>query len=80
MNWAEPSPADARCTALHSVAMTYGFDHPPAVVYAGLMQNYFQPELKKRVEERTEHQINFVEGYSGSIVAEPLPGQIIFLA
>ena len=32
------------------------------------MQNYFQPELKKRVEERTDHTINFVEGYSGSIV------------
>ncbi|HEX6319080.1 MAG TPA: hypothetical protein VFZ84_09405, partial [Burkholderiales bacterium] len=29
--------------------------HPPAVVYAGLMQSYFQPELKKRVEERTDH-------------------------
>ena len=42
--------------------------HPPGVVYAGLMQNYFQPELKKRVEERTDHTINFVEGYSGSIV------------
>lgn len=42
--------------------------HPPGVVYAGLMKNYFEPELKKRVEERTEHKINFVEGYSGSIV------------
>ncbi len=42
--------------------------HPPGVVYAGLMKDYFQTELKKRVEERTEHKINFVEGYSGSIV------------
>lgn len=42
--------------------------HPPGVVYAGLMKNYFQVELKKRVEERTEHKINFIEGYSGSIV------------
>jgi TRAP-type C4-dicarboxylate transport system substrate-binding protein len=42
--------------------------HPPGVVYAGLMKNYFQPELKKRVEARTEHKINFIEGYSGSIV------------
>ena len=23
--------------------------HPPAVVYAGLMQSYFQPELKKQI-------------------------------
>ena len=42
--------------------------HPPAVVYAGLMKDYFEVELKRRVEERTEHKINFVEGYSGSIV------------
>jgi TRAP-type C4-dicarboxylate transport system substrate-binding protein len=42
--------------------------HPPGVVYAGLMKSYFQTELKKRVEERTDHTIKFIEGYSGSIV------------
>jgi TRAP-type C4-dicarboxylate transport system substrate-binding protein len=42
--------------------------HPPAVVYAGQMKDYFQPELKKRVEARTKHKINWVEGYGGSIV------------
>jgi len=50
--------------------------HAPAVVYAGLMKDYFQPELTRRVEERTEHTLNFIEGYSGSIVktAETLEG------
>ncbi len=42
--------------------------HPPTVVYAGLMKSFFQPELKKAVESGTEHKINFIEGYSGSIV------------
>ncbi len=42
--------------------------HPPTVVYAGLMKNFFQPELKKAVESKTSHTINFIEGYSGSIV------------
>ena len=42
--------------------------HPPTVVYAGLMQNFFQPELKKAVESKTSHKIKFIEGYSGSIV------------
>ncbi len=42
--------------------------HPPGVVYAGLMKDYFQTELKKRVEAKTKHKIHFVEGYSGSIV------------
>ena len=50
------------------ITLRIGSGHPPGVVYAGLMINYFQKELKKRVEERTDHTLNFVEGYSGSIV------------
>lgn len=42
--------------------------HPPAVVYAGQMKDYFQVELKKRVEAKTKHKIEWVEGYGGSIV------------
>ncbi|MEK9901804.1 MAG: hypothetical protein VW516_13760, partial [Rhodospirillaceae bacterium] len=42
--------------------------HPPTVVYAGLMKSFFQTELKKAVEAKTDHTINFIEGYSGSIV------------
>ena len=45
-----------------------GSGHPPGVVYAGLMIDYFQAELTKRVAERTDHTVSFVEGYSGSIV------------
>ncbi len=54
--------------AAENITLRIGSGHPPGVVYAGLMQNYFEPELKRRVEERTDHTINFVEGYSGSIV------------
>jgi TRAP-type C4-dicarboxylate transport system substrate-binding protein len=42
--------------------------HPPAVVYAGQMKDYFQVELQKRVEAKTRHKIQWVEGYGGSIV------------
>ncbi|MBI4206133.1 MAG: hypothetical protein HY527_14025, partial [Betaproteobacteria bacterium] len=42
--------------------------HPPAVVYAGQMRDYFQVELKKRVESKTKHKIEWVEGYGGAIV------------
>ena len=42
--------------------------HPPTVVYAGLMKNFFQTELKKAIEAKTDHTVNFIEGYSGSIV------------
>ena len=50
------------------ITLRIGSGHPPGVVYAGLMQSYFQKEVEKRVAERTEHTVNFVEGYSGSIV------------
>jgi TRAP-type C4-dicarboxylate transport system substrate-binding protein len=50
--------------------------HPPAVVYAGQMKDYFQVEFKKRVEAKTRHKIEWVEGYGGAIVkvAETLGG------
>lgn len=62
--------ATAFATAAHAedITLRIGSGHPPGVVYAGLMIDYFEVELKKRVEERTEHTVNFVEGYSGSIV------------
>ncbi len=52
----------------HTITLRIGSGHPPGVVYAGLMIDYFQTELKSRVETQTPHKINFVEGYSGSIV------------
>ena len=54
--------------AAEDITLRIGSGHPPGVVYAGLMINYFQKELKERVEARTDHTVNFVEGYSGSIV------------
>jgi len=58
------------------VTLRIATGHPPGVVYAGLMKDYFQPELKRRIESRTEHTVNFIEGYSGSIVktSETLEG------
>ena len=51
-----------------NITIRIGSGHPPTVVYAGLMKTYFQPELKKAIESRTNHTVNFIEGYSGSIV------------
>jgi TRAP-type C4-dicarboxylate transport system substrate-binding protein len=59
-----------------TITLRIASGHAPAVVYAGLMRDYFQPELKRRVEERTDYNINWVEGYGGAIVrvAETLTG------
>ena len=52
-----------------------GSGHPngPAV-YVTDMATFFVPEVKRRVAEETDHEINFVEGYGGAIatVAETL--------
>ncbi len=50
--------------------------HPPAIVYANLMQNFFVPEVTKRVAARTKHKVEFIEGYGGAMVkvADTLEG------
>ena len=58
----------AAAASADTITLRIGSGHPPGVVYVGLMIDYFQSELQKRVAERTDHEIAFVEGYSGSIV------------
>jgi TRAP-type C4-dicarboxylate transport system substrate-binding protein len=50
--------------------------HPAVNTYVNLMQNFFVPEVTKRVAARTKHTVEFVEGYGGSMVkvADTLEG------
>jgi len=50
--------------------------HPPVNTYVNLMQNFFVPEVTKRVAARTKHKVEFVEGYGGAMVkvADTLEG------
>jgi len=50
--------------------------HPAANAYVNLMQNFFAPEVTKRVAARTQHKLEFIEGYGGSMVkvADTLEG------
>jgi C4-dicarboxylate-binding protein DctP len=50
--------------------------HPAVNTYVNLMQNFFVPEVTKRVKERTKHTVEFVEGYGGAMVkvADTLEG------
>jgi TRAP-type C4-dicarboxylate transport system substrate-binding protein len=41
--------------------------HSPSWHFIQLTQTYFMPEVKKRVKEKTGHDIEFVEGFSGSV-------------
>ena len=50
--------------------------HPPLNTYVHLIQNFFVPEVTKRVAARTKHKVEFVEGYGGAMVkvADTLEG------
>ena len=52
----------------HTITIRIGSGHPPTVVYAGLMKNFFQPELKKAIEAKTSHKVKYIEGYSLSLI------------
>jgi TRAP-type C4-dicarboxylate transport system substrate-binding protein len=50
--------------------------HPAVNTYVNLMQNFFVPEVTKRVAAKTKHKVEFVEGYGGAMVkvADTLEG------
>ena len=57
------------------ITLRIGAGHPAGpTVYVGTVKNFFVPEVVKRVNERTEHKIKFIEAYGGTVagVAETL--------
>ena len=47
-----------------------GAGHPAGpAVYATQLQNYFVPEVERRVAEETNYKVQFIEGYGGSIAS-----------
>ena len=48
--------------------MTIGAGHPAdAAIWVGSVRDFFAPEVKKRVESTTEHKIEWVDAYGGSV-------------
>ncbi|MFZ9259903.1 MAG: hypothetical protein EBV69_08025 [Oxalobacteraceae bacterium] len=45
-----------------------GSGHSPSWIHIALTQNFFIPEVKKRVKEKTGNEIEFIENWSGSSV------------
>lgn len=52
-----------------NIRLTVGAGHPAdgAITYTTHTQNFFVPELKRRVEEETDHTIEINEAYGGTI-------------
>jgi len=54
--------------AAETFTLRIGAGHPNGpTVYVNDMADFFVPEVKRRVAEETEHEIEFVEGYGGAI-------------
>lgn len=66
----------ATSVSAENIKLRIASGHPAANTYVNLMQNFFVPEVTKRVAQRTSHTIEFVEGYGGSMVkvADTLEG------
>ena len=62
--------------AQETIRLRIASGHPPANTYVNLMQNFFVPEVTKRVAAKTKYKIEFVEGYGGAMVkvADTLEG------
>lgn len=55
-----------------SFTLRIGAGHPSGPVpYVTLMEEYFVPEVERRVSEETEHSVRFIEAYGGTIASLP---------
>jgi TRAP-type C4-dicarboxylate transport system substrate-binding protein len=70
------APLTAGTAAAEDIKLRIASGHPPANTYVNLMQNFFVPEVTKRVAARTQHKLEFIEGYGGAMtkVADTLEG------
>ena len=68
--------AASAASAQETIRLRIASGHPPANTYVNLMQNFFAPEVTKRVAAKTKHKVEFVEGYGGAMVkvADTLEG------
>ena len=66
----------ASAVSAENIRLRIASGHPAVNTYVNLMQNFFVPEVSKRVAARTQHKVEFVEGYGGSMVkvADTLEG------
>ena len=54
--------------AADKINMKIASGHNASWHFIQITQNYFIPEVKKRVKERTPHEIEFTEGFAGAMV------------
>src|SRR5688572_10134593 len=60
--------AATAASAQETIRLRIASGHPPVNTYVNLMQNFFVPEVTKRVAAKSRHKVEFVEAYGGAIV------------
>lgn len=56
--------------AADSFTLRAGAGHPSGpTIYVNLVETFFVPEVKRRVAEETEHEVEFIEGYGGAMAS-----------
>lgn len=58
----------AQIAVADNITLRIGAGHPVGpTVYVNVVNEFFVPEVKRRVQEETDHNITFVEAYGGSL-------------
>lgn len=60
--------ASSGAMAQEVIKLRIASGHPRANTYVALMQDFFVPEVTKRVAAKTKYKVEFTEGYGGSMV------------
>ena len=58
----------ASVASAEKISLKIASGHSSGWLFVQITQNYFIPEVKKRVKERTNHEVEFTEGFAGSMV------------
>lgn len=58
------SPAHANAS---TIGMTVATGHPPVVTWVNMLDNFFLPEVDRRLEEAGNYRIEWTKGYAGTI-------------
>jgi TRAP-type C4-dicarboxylate transport system substrate-binding protein len=58
-------------TSAEEFALRIGAGHPIVQAYVTLAKDFFEPEISKRVAERTKHTVRWTEAYGGSVAKLP---------
>jgi len=54
--------ATTSVSAQETIRLRIASGHPPVNTYVNLMQNFFVPQVTKRIAPSTKHEVELVEG------------------